>query len=84
MTTHSHQFTMPRAETVPEWKMTTAEWIAHQERLYGPDWRATIDRMDGEAAEAAFYDWFGDTEPFDAAPDLTAYARSTAGMGGVS
>ena len=24
---------------------------------------------------------FGGTEPFDAAPDLTAYARSTAGMG---
>ena len=79
MTAHSHRFTLPRDNSLPEWAMTTAEWIAHQERLYGPDWRAEIDRMDSEAADAAFYDWFG-SEPFDAAPDLTAHRQVTAGM----
>jgi hypothetical protein len=70
-----HQFIEPRpAEEladVPEWEMTTAQWIARQEGLYGPDWRAEIDRMDGEAADTAFYDFFG-SEPFDAASDLRA------------
>ncbi len=85
-----HTFTEPRTPialdalpTIPEWKMTTAEWIAHQQRLYGPNWRAEIDRMDGEAADAAWREWFGDV-PVDYAPDLSAHARSTAMMPGVS
>lgn len=83
---HFHRFIEPREPafaddlaTVPEWAMSTAEWIAHQESLHGPDWRAEIDRMDGEAADAAFNEWFGDV-PFDGAPDLTAHARSTWGL----
>jgi hypothetical protein len=82
--TATHRFVMPHPiaglldADVPEWKMTTAQWVAYQERLYGADWRAVIERMDADAADSAFYDWFG--EPYDAAPDLTAYNRITAGM----
>lgn len=66
---------------VPEWRMTNRQWIAHQQRLHGQDWRAEIDRMDAEAAASAWNDWFG-SEPYDAAPDLTAHSRSVAGMTG--
>ncbi len=69
----------PLGADVPEWRMTSAQWIAHQERLHGQDWRAEIDRMDGEAADSAFYGCVG-SEAFDAAPDLTP--RSVAGMTG--
>lgn len=84
-----HTFTEPRTPiafapdelaTVPEWKMSSAEWIAHQQRLHGQDWRAEIDRMDGEAADAAFYGCVG-SEAFDAAPDLSAHRCATVGMG---
>ena len=77
---HYHTFTLPRTPiafdaddlaTVPEWKMSSAQWVAYQERLHGQDWRAAIERMDGEAADAAFQEWFGDV-PFDGAPDLSA------------
>ncbi len=66
---------------IPEWRMTSAQWIAHQERLYGQGWRAEFDRMDGEAADVAFHEWCGG-EAYDAAPDLTAASRSVAMMPG--
>ena len=82
MNAASHRFVIPRDEpTIPEWKMSTAEWIAHQQRLHGKDWRAEIDRMDGEAADAAFQECVG-SEACDAAPDLSAHDRSVAGMTG--
>ncbi len=65
---------------VPEWAMTTSQWIAHQQRLYGPNWRAVIDRMDREAADAAFFSCVG-SEAWDAAPDLSAHRCATVGMG---
>ncbi len=64
---------------VPEWRMTSQQWVAHQQRLHGPNWRAVIDRLDGEAADAAFYGCVG-SEAWDAAPDLSA-ERSVWGMG---
>ena len=54
-------------------------------RLNGPDWRAALQIKDHPYAEDDTSAWdalFGGTEPFDAAPDLTAYARSTAGLSG--
>ena len=82
MNAASHRFVIPRDEpTIPEWKMSTAEWIAHQERLHGQDWRAAIERMDGEAADAAFYGCVG-SEAWDAAADLSAHRCATVGMVG--
>ncbi len=83
MTYASHRFVESRdtALAIPEWQMSTAQWIAHQERLHGADWRAEIDRMDGEAADAAWREWFGDV-PFDGAPDLTPASRVPVGMMG--
>ncbi len=83
MSAHSHKFVEIRdtALAVPEWAMSSEQWIAHQERLYGADWRAEIDRMDGEAADAAWRDFFGDV-PFDGAPDLTPATRVPVGMMG--
>jgi hypothetical protein len=63
--------TLTAATPVPEWAMTTEQWVAHQERLHGPNWREVFDRADEEAADAAFFGCVGDV-PFDAAPDLTA------------
>ncbi len=64
---------------VPEWAMTSSQWIAHQERLLGADWRSEIDRMDAETDDGSFYDFFGDV-PFDGAPDLTPASRVPVGM----
>lgn len=78
LTLHDHKFATPAPAApldVPEWKMSTTQWVAHQQRLYGPNWRARVKRMDGEAADAAFYGCVG-SEAYDAAPDLTAHARS--------
>lgn len=67
--------------TVPEWAMSTEQWIAHQDRRHGQDWRAAIERMDAEAADSAWNDWFGG-EAWDAAPDLSAHRCATVGMSG--
>ena len=57
---------------------------------YGPDFREVLhlapkgSRPFAEQDDSAFWGLFAGTEPFDAAPDLTAYNRSVAGMAGVA
>lgn len=68
---------LERRELNPEWAMTTAEWVAHQERLHGPDWEALLDRYDAEQADRTFIGCVG-SEPFDAAPDLTDFNQRCA------
>lgn len=83
MNAATHAFTpapaAPLGADVPEWKMSSAQWVAHQQRLHGPNWRARVKRMDREAADAAFYGCVG-SEAWDCAPDITE--RSCAGMAG--
>lgn len=59
---------------------------AYLASLYGPDWERVLDYGAQPHAEhdddgSAFFACVG-TEPFDAAPDLTAHNRVTYGMGG--